>query len=94
MDSGEPTLRRGEALAHAVAGICFAFTAIAHSRRSFLAAASALRRHGINCLRGARSSRKMMSIRDEIHYLLENIKSYNLPNLQKIAHLKLPSIAS
>ena len=86
----QPTLLRGEALAHAVAGICFPFTAIAQSRRSFLAAAWALRRHGIICLRGAGSSQDMTSIRNEIHDLLENIRSNNLSNLQNIAYLNLP----
>ena len=86
----QPTLLRGEALAHAVAGICFPFTAIAQSRRSFLAAAWALRRHGIICLRGAGSSQDMTSIRNEIHDLLENIRSNNLANLQDIAYLNLP----
>lgn len=88
--SKQPILLRGEALAKAVASISFPFSEIVQSRRSFLAAAWALRRHGIICLRGAGSNQDLTSIQDEIHNFLENIQSKKPPNLQKIAYLNLP----
>jgi hypothetical protein len=42
----KPTLLGGEALAQAVASISFPFSEVVRSRRSFIAAAWALRRHG------------------------------------------------
>ena len=89
--SKQPILLRGEALAKAVASISFPFSEIVQSRRSFLAAAWALRRHGIICLRGAGSNQDLTSIQDEIHNFLENIQSNNLLNLQEIAYLNLPN---
>ena len=89
--SKQPILLRGEALAKAVASISFPFAEIVQSRRSFLAAAWALRRHGIICLRGAGSNQDFTSIQDEIHNFLENIQSKNPPNLQEIAYLNLPN---
>ena len=89
--SKQPILLRGEALAKAVASISFPFAEIVQSRRSFLAAAWALRRHGIICLRGAGSNQDLTSIQDEIHTFLEKIQSNNPPNLQEIAYLNLPN---
>ena len=89
--SQQPTLLRGEALAKAVASISFPFSEIVHSRRSFLAAAWTLRRHGIVCLRGAGSNQDLTSIRHEIHNLLENIQSNDLRKLQEVAYLNLPN---
>ena len=89
--SKQPILLRGEALAKAVASISFPFSEIAQSRRSFLAAAWALRRHGIICLRGAGSNQDLTSIRHEIHNLLENIQSNDLRKLQEVAYLNLPN---
>ncbi|MDA7434608.1 hypothetical protein N8517_03280, partial [Synechococcus sp. AH-601-L23] len=68
-------LLRGEALAQAVASISFQFSEIVQSRRSFLAAAWALRRHGIICLTGAASNQDLASIRGDIHNLLVDIES-------------------
>ena len=87
--SKQPILLRGEALAKAVASISFPFSEIVQSRRSFLAAAWALRRHGIICLRGAGSNQDLTSIQVEIHNFLEKIQSNNLLNLQEIAYLNL-----
>ena len=87
----KPTLLRGDALARAVSDITFPFFGIVRSRRSFLAAAWALRRHGIICLRGAASNQDLTSIRDEIDNLLGNIESNDLSNLQEIAYLNLPN---
>ena len=89
--SKQPILLRGEALAKAVASISFPFSEIVQSRRSFLAAAWALRRHGIICLRGAGSNQDLTSIRHEIHNLLENIQSNDLRKLQEVAYLNLPN---
>ena len=89
--SQQPTLLRGEALAKAVASISFPFCEIVHSRRSFLAAAWTLRRHGIVCLRGAGSNQDLTSIRHEIHNLLESIQTNDLLKLQEIAYLNLPN---
>ena len=89
--SKQPILLRGEALATAVASISFPFSEIVQSRRSFLAAAWALRRHGIICLRGAGSNQDLISIRHEIHNLLENIQSNDLRKLQEVAYLNLPN---
>ena len=89
--SKQPILLRGKALAKAVASISFPFAEIVQSRRSFLAAAWALRRHGIICLRGAGSNQDLTSIQDEIHNFLEKIQSNNPPNLQEIAYLNLPN---
>ncbi len=89
--SKQPILLRGEALAKAVASISFPFAEIVQSRRSFLAAAWALRHHGIICLRGAGSNQDLTSIQDEIHNFLEIIRSNNFLNLQEIACLNLPN---
>ena len=89
--SKQPILLRGEALSKAVASISFPFFEIVQSRRSFLAAAWALRRQGIVCLRGAGSNQDLTSIQEEIHNFLENIQSNNLLNLQEIAYLNLPN---
>ena len=89
--SKQPILLRGEALAKVVASISFPLSEIVQSRRSFLEAAWALRRHGIICLRGAGSNQDLTSIQDEIHNFLENIQSKNLLNLQEIAYLNLPN---
>jgi len=89
--SKQPILLRGEALAKAVASISFPFSEIVQSRRSFLAAAWALRRHGIICLRGAGSNQDLTSIRHEIHNLLESIQSNDLRKLQEVAYLNLPN---
>jgi hypothetical protein len=88
----KPTLLRGEALAQAVASISFQFSEIVQSRRSFLAAAWALRRHGIICLTGAASDQDLLSIRNDIHNLLADIESNDLTNLQDIAYLNLPNL--
>ena len=88
----KPTLLRGEALAQAVASISFQFSEIVQSRRSFLAAAWALRRHGIICLTGAASDQDLASIRNDIHNLLADIESNDLTNLQDIAYLNLPNL--
>ena len=89
--SKQPILLRGEALAKAVASISFPFSEIVQSRRSFLAAAWALRRQGIICLRDAGSNQDLTSIQDEIHNFLEIIRSNNFLNLQEIAYLNLPN---
>ena len=89
--SKQPILLRGEALSKAVASISFPFSEIVQSRRSFLAAAWALRRHGIICLRGAGSNQDLTSIQDEIHNFLENIQSNSPLSLQEIAYLNLPN---
>ena len=86
----KPTLLHGEALAQAVASISFQFSEIVQSRRSFLAAAWVLRRHGIICLTGAASNQDLASIRSDIHNLLVDIESNDLSNLQDIAYLNLP----
>ena len=88
----KPTLLHGEALAQAVASISFQFSEIVQSRRSFLAAAWALRRHGIICLTGAASDQDLASIRSDIHNLLADIESNDLTNLQDIAYLNLPNL--
>ena len=87
----KPTLLRGEALAQAVASISFPFSEVVRSRRNFVAAAWALRRHGIICLRGAASNPDLTSIRDDIDNLLEKIESNDLSTLQDIAYLNLPN---
>ena len=87
----KPTLLGGEALAQAVASISFPFSEVVRSRRSFIAAAWALRRHGVICLRGAASNQDLTSIRNEIDNLLGKIEANDLSNLQYIAYLNLPN---
>ena len=89
--SKQPIFLRGEALAKTFASISFPFSEIAQSRRSFLAAAWALQRHGIICLRGTGSNQDLTSIQDKIYTFPENIQSNKPLNLQEILYLDLPN---
>ena len=72
--TARPTLLAGKALSQEVESISFRFSDLLSNRRTFLAAAWALRRQGIICLREAAPADLIASINNDVGQLLEEIE--------------------
>ena len=88
--SARPTLLDGQALSQEVEAISFRFSELLSNRTTFLAAAWALRRQGIICLREAAPAELIAAINTDVAQLLEEIESGDHGRLKRLAYLNLP----